>query len=360
MKILNFSLDNKILDENSLIAKRMIEYGELVDKYIIIVPAKIKIDFKLSEKVEVYSSGGSNKFFQLCKIFYLANRILKSNKFSLLTVQSPYFLGFLGLFLARRFNIGLEIQIHGWEKYGGVRKILAKFNLSRANSVRTVSQRLAKQLINEFGVKKEKITVVPIYVEVKNKKLEIKSLNDNKFIFLTVGRFVSVKNIRLQIEAMKEVVKKYLNIELLIIGDGPEKKNYESQIINYELGKNIKLLGWKNNLNEYYKEVDAFLLTSSSEGWGMAVIEAASFGLPIIMTDVGCAGEVIKDNESGIIIPVGDKEKLIEAMLKVIADESLRKKLGENAKLAVSQLPNKEQILDLYKKSWGIALVSKL
>ena len=121
----------------------------------------------------------------------------------------------------------------------------------------------------------------------------------------------------------------------------------------------MKFLGWKNNLSEYYGKADVFVLTSNSEGWGMAVIEAAIAGLPIIMTDVGCAGEVIKNNESGLIIPVGDKQKLVETIMKLIDDESLRKKLGVNAGLAVAELPNKEQILELYKKSWQKALATK-
>ncbi|PIT95637.1 hypothetical protein COT96_00110, partial [Candidatus Falkowbacteria bacterium CG10_big_fil_rev_8_21_14_0_10_38_22] len=192
---------------------------------------------------------------------------------------------------------------------------MAKFIVPRADAIRTVSQRLKKQLIEEFGVAEGKITVVPIYVEsrIKNYELRIKN-NSEKFIFLTVGRLVPVKNINLQIEVMEEIVEslklkvKSLRIELWIVGSGPERKNYELRITNYELGKNIKLLGRKDNLDEYYNSADAFLLTSNSEGWGLSVIEAAAHGLPIIMTDVGLAGEVIKNNESGLVIPVGDKE----------------------------------------------------
>ena len=172
-----------------------------------------------------------------------------------------------------------------------------------------------------------------------------------------------VKNINLQIEVMEEIVEslklkvKSLRIELWIVGSGPERKNYELRITNYELGKNIKLLGRKDNLDEYYNSADAFLLTSNSEGWGLSVIEAAAHGLPIIMTDVGLAGEVIKNNESGLVIPVGDKEKLIEAMEKIIIDKNLRKRLGSGAQAAIKKLLSKEKTLELYKKSWQKAAV---
>ena len=357
MKILSFGLDNSILNKTSALAERVIEYGKLVKKYTVIVPSNKNEKIALSEKVIVYSSGGDNKLIQFFKIYKTAEKVLGEEKFNIITVQDQYYLALIGLCLSKKLKVGLEIQVHGFEKYYGLRKIIAKYILLRANAIRCVSQRLKKQLIKKFNVKEEKITVVPIFVPLNLTSRDNHLNKKDKFIFLTVGRLVPVKNIGIQIEAMKEVVKKYPSAELLIIGDGSEKNNYELQIKNYELEKNVKLFGWKDNLNEYYKEADAFVLTSNAEGWGMAVIEAASFGLPIIMTDVGCAGEVIKDNESGLVMPVGDKQKLVEYMIKIIEDENLRKKLGESAKLAVSQLPSKEQILELYKKSWGKAII---
>jgi len=69
------------------------------------------------------------------------------------------------------------------------------------------------------------------------------------------------------------------------------------------------------------------------------------------MTDVGCAGEVIVDEKSGLVVPVGDSEKLAENMLKLVSDENLRKRLGEEAKNTVLGLPNKEKNLEMYKEA---------
>jgi len=274
-------------------------------------------------------------------------------------------LAFIGYLLKKKFKIGLEIQIHGFEKFKGLRKLIAMFVLPRANAVRAVSQRVKNQLIKEFGVKENKITVVPIYSEIPTDSplLRGRERGGGNFIFLTVGRLVPIKNINLQIEAISEVVKTYPKTELWVIGDGPEKEKLKLEITrlqcklasgqaNSKLEDEIKLFGYKNNLEEFYNNADCFLLTSDYEGWGLVVIEAASFGLPIIMTDVGCAGEVIKNNESGLIIPIGDKEKLVENMIRLVDDKNLRDKLGENAQRAVEKLPDKEKTLKLYKKSW--------
>ncbi len=370
MKIISLGLDNSILNKSSALAGRVLEYGRLVEGYSVIVPNQKKEVIVLSDKVKAYGSGGVNKLSQFIKIYRLALKLWREDKDNLITVQDQYYLALIGLKLARNLNAALEIQIHGFEKFSGLRALIAKFVLPRANAVRCVSQRLKKLLIRDFGVKEEKITVVPIYTELRitnypsrQGEAEAGELriteNKGKFVFLTVGRLVPVKNIELQIEAMREVAKKYPQTELWIIGDGPEKKNCELRIVNYGLSDRVKLLGWKDDLGKYYRQADAFLLTSNSEGWGLAVIEAAGLGLPVIMTDVGCAGEVIENNESGLIIPVGDRNALEQAMVKMITDENLRKKLAAGAEATVSILPNQEEIFNLYKLSWQKAVNNK-
>jgi len=366
MKILNLSLDKSILDRNSKAARRIIEYGNLADSYIVVVPDKDCKEIRLSEKVFVYGSGGGNKIFQLLNVYRVAKKLLKQEKFDVITIQDQYYLALMGLFLAKKFKIGLELQIHGFEKYSGLRKIIADFAISRANAIKCVSQRLKRQLIRDFGVKEEKITVAPIYSEsikfIKSKVHKVDN-EDNNFIFLTVGRLVPVKNIGLQIRAMAKVVEsekfkvESRKIELWIVGDGPEKSNLKSKISKLKLENNVKMLGWQNDTDKFYSQADAFLLTSDYEGWGMVVVEAANYGLPIIMTDVGCAGELIENEKSGLVVPVNNQVKLEEAMIRIINDYNLRKNLAEGALLAIKNLPSKEETLSLYKQSWEKAIV---
>ena len=171
MKILNLGIDNSVLDKNSKLAKRAVAYGGLVEKYIIIVPfAEGKI-VDLSEKVKVFGVKTKNKVFGFIKIYNLAKRLMKKEKINLISVQDQYYLGFMSLRLAKKFKIGLEIQVHGFEKYGGLRKVIAKYILPRANAVRCVSLRLKKELISEFRVKENNITVAQIFVDIAKMSL---------------------------------------------------------------------------------------------------------------------------------------------------------------------------------------------
>lgn len=352
-------MDNSILDKNSALAARVVGYSNLVDKYTVIVPATEHQELELSSQAKVYGIGGRCRFFKILGIYSLAKRLLRQEKHDIITVQDPYFIGLVGFLLARKFGLGLEVQIHGWEKTNILRKIIAAIVLKAATAVRTISLRLEEQLIHEYGVDQRKITRVPVFVEFGEKPKKANKIKaNNSFIFLTVSRLVPVKNINLQVGAFAEIVSQHPNIELWVVGDGPEKRNLESAIKKWGLENKIRLWGWKSKeeLEEIYQEADCFLLTSDSEGWGMAVIEAAGYGLPIIMTDVGCAGEVIKDGESGLIIPVGDRKSLEVAMAQMIQDKDLRKLLGKGAGNSIKKLFSKEETLTLYLESWKKAL----
>ena len=356
-KILSLSLDPKILERNSSAQKRQVEYSSLVDELNILV-------FSKGEKqkivnLNIYPVNYYNKLFKLLKGFVLAKKIIRKKKVNLITVQDQYFLALLGLFLSRKFKIGLELQVHGFEKFRGVRKIIAGYVLPKAGAVRVVSQRLKKRLVDEFKVNEEKITVVPIYlnVAVVSGSFALQGrAQDDKFVLLTVGRLVPVKNIGMQIVAIAGVVKKCPKIELWIIGDGTEVESLKFKVKSLKLEKNVKFFGWQNDVNKFYEQADVFMLTSDSEGWPLVIVEAASCGLPIIMTDTGSAGELVRDQESGLVIPVGGQKELEKAMVKLIESKDLREKLGQGAWQAVSKLPSKQEIFNLYKKSWQKAL----
>jgi glycosyltransferase involved in cell wall biosynthesis len=344
MRILNISLDKKILERDSAVQQRILEYGKLVDQYTVIVLSTRNDFFNLGSNIKVISVCRDNKIKGFFNLELVLKKTLKNEKYDLITVQDPYFIAYLALKLARKFKISLEIQVHGFEKLAGIRKLIAKYVLKRANVVRVVSERLKKQLIQSFKVNKDKITVVPIYVDisVKDKESDVKKEKD-KFIFLTIGRLVPVKNIEMQIRAMTNLRDKFKNIELWIVGEGSKK---------YELKENVKFLGYQKDLSRFYQQANCFLLTSNYEGWGMVIVEAASHGLPIIMTDVGCAGEFIKDNENGIVIPIKNQKILEKRMEELVENRELRERLSNNAKDSIKNLLTKEETLNLYLKSW--------
>ena len=162
------------------------------------------------------------------------------------------------------------------------------------------------------------------------------------------SRLVKEKNINLAINIFNNLSKEFSGLGLVIVGSGPEEAKLKSLAEN---NKNIIFEPWVNNLSDYYASSDIFLLTSNYEGWGMTVVEANSYGLPVVMTDVGCAGEFIKNNYNGIIYPVCDEQKILESLKFLIENKEEREKMSNNAFNSYQDLV-KIDYLQKLKDSW--------
>ena len=350
MKVLILGLDSSVLDKTSKLTSRIVGLSKLVEELHIITPNKKNKKTILSPKATAHGIKTSNKIIGIFRIYKYANKLIAKNDIHLISAQDQYFLALVAYLLARRYKLGLEIQVHGFEKYFGIRKIIAQYILPRANAVRCVSLRLQDQLIKDFGVSKEKITTIPITPPIISEKKIVNKASD-PFIFLAVSRLVPVKNIPLLIEAFKDVCKKEKAL-LWLVGDGPERRKIEELIRREKLEKRVIMHGWQDNLEKYYEKSDAFVLASNKEGWGMVIVEAAAHGLPIVMTDVGCAHEFVHHDKSALISPVGDMQTFAANMQSVLSNKNLRQKLAKSAQIAYNKLPGQSESLKKYKASW--------
>ena len=354
MKILTLGLDASVLKKNSHTASRAIKYGGIVKKYVVIVPNTAYKDVNLSSNVKVFGIKTQNKIIALYSIYKFTNRLLKNNKVDVISVQDQYYLAVIGLILSKKYKTGFEIQIHGFEKYSGLRKIIANHVIPKAGSMRCVSERLKAHITATFKVDKEKIVNVPILITKKPKNINAAFIPEKSFVFLLVARLVKVKNIPLLIQAFKDVSKKK-DAKLWIVGDGPLLSTLNTLIKKEGLEDRIVMWPEQENIGKFYKSANAFVLSSNQEGWGMVVIEAASHGLPIIMTDVGCAGEFIKNNVNGVVIPVNDKKALVKSMTTIMENHKLRSSLGRRAAVTYKSMMSNAEILKKCRMSWRIA-----
>lgn len=172
---------------------------------------------------------------------------------------------------------------------------------------------------------------------------------EKKKKFVAVGRLMPQKNHKILIDAFSDVVKLHPDYTLEIYGDGTLHKTLEKQISELNLDKNVFLKGNVSNVHECIKDAGAFVLSSDFEGTSNALLEAMLMGHVCISTDCAGSDEIIKDGENGFLIPVGDKEKLVKAILKVIEDKENLQDMGEKAKESVQRF-KKENIIDKWMK----------
>ncbi len=380
MHIISLALDPKVLDKESVVAFRTKAYGTIVDHYTVVVPSPSTMTVHLSDRATVYGIGGRWKAIQLFKIYRKVTALVREKKGDVITAQDMYFLGLLGLLFARKHHLGLEVQVLGIEKLTRFRKALAIFVLKRASVVRALSHRLEKRLITEFGIPPDKIRVVPIYVDVNKLGLDVRTLTGKDaeefreqsekfralygkhFNFLTVSRLVPIKRIELQLRALRALVDANHNAMLHIVGAGPEEMKLKQLVTELKLGEHVVFHGYQSGraLGMFYIECDCFLLTSDYEGWGMVIVEALSAGLPIIMTDVGCAGELVVHGESGLVVPPHDLEGIKNAMKRIEEEGSTRETLSVGGMHALASLPDFETVLKAYRENWEVALTHRV
>jgi glycosyltransferase involved in cell wall biosynthesis len=357
LSIVNFSLDPRIIDPHLVVAEQGRTFKNYVQKYTIIIPHSIDTEVRFTESSTAYGVGGNTKLIQLVRMYRKAVSLITHAHYDVLTVHDTYYVAFMGWCIARRYGLGFEIQVHGFEKFSGVRALLAKMLLPRADAIRVTSARLKHLLVTQFKIPEEKITIAPLFAETSENPSQppapkLMAQKKNDFVFVTIARLVAVKNIALQIKAFKNLVAQYPDTQLWIVGDGPERARLEKVAHDLAVADKVVFWGWQADPSVFYAHADSYVLSSDSEGWGLVILEAAGYRLPIIMTDVGCAGEFIKDGTNGLVVPPGDDVAFEAAMLRLRADAMLRQSLGQTAKDSLASLPSEEELIQRYVASW--------
>ncbi len=145
---------------------------------------------------------------------------------------------------------------------------------------------------------------------------------DKSKMVLTIGQFIHRKGFDVLLEAWNKEMDE--SCSLVIVGGGEEENQYRQYIADHNL-KNVQLVGFKQKeeIFEYYKAADLFVLPTREDIWGLVINEAMACGLPVISTNM-CLGavELIENGINGYIVPVNDSNELTEAMKKLLCVDS--------------------------------------
>lgn len=149
------------------------------------------------------------------------------------------------------------------------------------------------------------------------------------FTFISTGRLVTDKGIGELIRAFTKLREEYSDVQLQLIGDGPERKQFE--LLAKDV-KDIHFLGHQTNPLHYLAKADVFTLPTYHEGFSLALVEACMEKTAIIATNVGGNPEIISHEKTGLLVPVKSVDELYDAMKRLYKDKKLRETLAENAR----------------------------
>ncbi len=156
-------------------------------------------------------------------------------------------------------------------------------------------------------------------------------IGDREKRIVMVARMDTNKNHAMVMEAFKEfVAEKFPDHKLVFYGDGPERLKLQRKAILLGIEDKVEFKGSVQHVAEHIEKAKLFILASDQEGMPNSLIEAMSLGLPCISTDCPCGGpkDLIENEINGILVPVGDKKAMGEAMVKVLENETFANNLG--------------------------------
>lgn len=126
------------------------------------------------------------------------------------------------------------------------------------------------------------------------------------------------------------LAKRHVDLGLWILGEGPLRDVLQEQVIELGLRDRVLFQGFVPDPRVYFASADAFVLSSWWEGFGNVIVEAMSVALPVIVTDCPYGpGEIVTSNQTGVVVPPRDPQRLAEAIITLLSDDNLRATLGE-------------------------------
>lgn len=282
---------------------------------------------KLIAKGHVVISLGMRGLYDISCIPTLI-KICRENEVHLIHTGSPR-TDLVGLLVAKVLGVPIVSTLHNsYTKtlkdkiYQVVQlRILYRF----FGRVITVSE-ASRKFLTKNGVSSKRIKVICNGISPKITKIDISQIHlmtdpgRRKSLIIFVGSLIPKKGISYLINAMAQVIKKFTNVELLIVGDGSELRRLVNQTKELGIEDFIRFTGYVDDPSKYINLANFLVLPSISEEFGLVLLEAMRGSKAVVATKVGGIPEVVKHDETGILVEPKSSDRLARAMLKLLQD----------------------------------------
>ncbi|MCI0627908.1 MAG: glycosyltransferase family 4 protein [Acidobacteria bacterium] len=267
-----------------------------------------------------------------------------------------------GWIVAKLAGVPLVATIHGknyfWEK---LRRRVAYRLVSRQGTMITVSQDLKRFVCEKVGVAEKRLEVIyngvaqaqTVTVEETQKCKAELGISGCYPILGVVGSLYPVKGHRFLLEAMPEILRRWPETRLLVIGRGELEVALKEQVEQLAIGANVDFLGMRQDVPRLLSVLDAFVLPSLSEGLSLALLEAMAYGKPVVTTLVGGNPELIDHGRTGFLVQPENARDLADNLVKLLSDPGMMQQFGRQAAERVRQHFSMGQMADRYREVYA-------
>ena len=173
-----------------------------------------------------------------------------------------------------------------------------------------------------------------------------------RFVIGNFSRLHKGKGLSYLIQAMAELHPRLPALLLVIVGEGQERAALEQQIQSLGLGEAVRLLGWRRDAMPLMAAVDAVVQPTLEEAFSQVMVEAQWTGKPLVITDVGGVTDIIRHDRTGLIVPKGDVDALVNAIERLANDPALRERLGLAGKAYMMNHLDIDKIIPKYEQTY--------
>jgi len=217
-----------------------------------------------------------------------------------------------------------------------------------------------KKLAVKSGVKKDKIEVIPHWLDIeknrelmRNSKLTIAGVDEHDKIFVHVGRLVPVKGIMKLLKAFNILIKEYKNAKLIFVGDGILRNKLEDFCTRSNINNNVIFAGAVQHdaVFKYLSLADCIISCQLHDNYGWALLECMCAGKPIIATNVGATSDILEDGYNALFAESTPKSLALK-MKEILESPELGENLGKNALRTINEkhsLKNLEKYEELVR-----------
>ncbi len=230
--------------------------------------------------------------------------------------------------------------------------------LRSSDRVTAPSAALAEEAAERFGLV-QPVEVIPNFVPPaaaeRPPRGPLPGSAQDRHDIVHVSNFRPVKRTADVVDAFA-LVRRELPVRLLMVGSGPERPAVEQRCERLGIAEHVTFTGNQAAVEPLLERSDVFLSASETESFGLASLEALALGVPVVATRTGGVPEVVRDNENGLLVPVGDVEGLAASCLKLLRDHSLRRAFGEHGRRWARSRFDRGRIVAQYRALYRDAL----
>lgn len=186
------------------------------------------------------------------------------------------------------------------------------------------------------GFPRSRIALIPNMINIKNSFVPRNNYNQ-PLVIGAMARLVQNKGIDVFIKSLLKLKEQNYNFKAILGGDGEEAEKLKALSKELELESYISFVGWVKDKKEFYNNIDIFCLPSLYEPFGIIVLEAMEFGVPIVCTKTQGPSEIIRDQVDGLLCTIGSSDELAEKLAFLIDNQVASKKYTQSSYLRLQE-----------------------